>query len=126
MPTIVRAQQQLSPSGPNSPAVDDSPLMMPVTINGQSGSLAFASETPMESYLSGGVNVTGAYTDNALLVNNHETENFSYFVQPHLAWSEITPRLKWNLGMTSGFIQNSNLGAQNEASENVVLAAAWR
>jgi len=126
MPVGMKAQQpQPAPVPENQPA-DDAPLALPVTLNGQGGSLAFQSEVPTESYLKGGVGFTGSYTNNALLSTTNKLGNFSYLVQPHLAWSEITPRLTLNLGLSGGVIFNDNLADQNQAAENVNLDATWR
>lgn len=122
----VSAQQSQTALGYDSKPADDSAFILPVTLNGQGGSLAFQSETPSESYLNGGVGFTGSYTDNALLTNSNRLDNFSYTVQPHLAWSEITPRLTLNFGVSGGVIFNNNLGDQNQAAEGVNLNAAWR
>ena len=119
--------QQPAPavSGTMQPA-DDAPLVVPVTMNGQGGSMNFISETPTESYLSGGIGLTGSYTDNALLSNADKIDNFSYYVQPHINWTQITPRFTWNLGLNGGVIINNNLSDQNQAAENADLGASWR
>jgi hypothetical protein len=126
LPALLEAQQPQPAWGPDSKSTDDAPLAVPVTLNGQGGSLAFQSETPTESYLSGGIGFTGVYTDNALLTNTNQIGNFSYMVQPDLVWSQITPRLTWNLGLNGGFIVNNNLGAENQAAETANLGATWR
>jgi hypothetical protein len=112
-------------NGSSQPA-DDATLTVPVGMNGQSGSLAFISETPKESYFSGGVGLTGSYTDNALLTNTNQIDNFSYYVQPHITWSQITPRFTWNLSASGGVIFNTNLTDENQAAENADLGASWR
>ncbi len=126
MPMDVRAQQPQPTPGPENMPVDDSPLAAPVTLNGQGGPLAFQSEAPAQSYLSGGISAAGVYTENALLTNANKLENFGYMVQSHIAWSQMTSRLKWNLGLNGGFIGNSNLGAQNQAAESATIDATWR
>jgi hypothetical protein len=122
---LIAQQPQTAPPPENQP-VDDVPLTLPVTLDGQSGSLAFQSETPSESYLKGGVGLTGSYTDNALLTTANKLDNFSYQVQPHIAWSEITSKFTLNLGLTAGVIFNNNLSTQNQGAESVNLGAAWR
>jgi hypothetical protein len=125
--SALAASQQPQPAwGADSSTSGDAPLAVPVTLNGQGGSLAFQSEGASESFLSGGVVFLGAYTDNALFTPTNKIGNFSYEVQPHLGWSEVTPRLKLNLGVGGGFIGNSNLNDQNQASENANADASWR
>jgi hypothetical protein len=126
MPVGMKAQQLQPPVALENNAVDDTPLSPPVTLNGQAGSMAFRSETPMQSYLTGGIAFIGSYTDNALLTSTSRLNNFSYLVEPHLVWSEITPRFALNLGLSGGVIFNNNLVDQNQAAENVDLDAAWR
>jgi hypothetical protein len=127
MPVALKAQQQPVPAVANvSEQNQDAPLAVPVTMNGQGGSLEFISETPTESYFGGGIGLTGSYTDNALLTNTNKLDNFSYYVQPHITWSQITPRFTWNLGASGGVIFNNNLTNQNQAAENADLGASWR
>jgi len=120
----LQAQQSTEGSG-NEPA-EDSSLAVPVTMNGQTGTQAFVSETILDRYLSGGVSVVGIYSDNALLSNSGQISNFSYMAQPHLTWSESTPRLKWNLGMSAGFLESNHLPNENQGAEGVNLNATWR
>lgn len=127
MPVGVKAQQPQPVAASEDTSADYSaPLSLPVTLNGQGGSLAFQSQRPTESYLSAGVGFVGSYTDNALLTESNRLNNFSYQVQPHIAWSEITPKLTWNLGLNGGLIFNNDLGAQSQAEENVNVDANWR
>ena len=126
MPVGVKAQEPQSTVGSESGPSVESALTLPVTLNGQGGSLAFESQRPTESYLNGGIGIVGSYTDNALLTNSNKLDNFSYQVQPHLMWSETTPRLVLNLGLNGGVIFNNDLAAQNQAEENVNLNATRR
>jgi hypothetical protein len=127
LPAPVIAQQQPAPAlGTGTQPTDDAPLEVPVTLNGKGGSLAFQSETPTESFISGGIGFTGVYTDNALLTNTGKIDNFSYMIQPNVVWSQITPRLTWNLGANGGFIFNNNLSSENQAAENANIGATYR
>ncbi len=126
VPVGASAQQTQPPAASEEEPAGNSPLTLPVTLNGQGGLLAFQPERPTESYLSGGIGFVGSYTDNALLTNSNKLNNFSYQVQPRLSWSEITPKLTLNLGLNGGVIFNNNLGAQNQAAENVNLNVVWR
>jgi hypothetical protein len=124
---LLAQESQPAPAlGTDSKTTDDAPLEVPVTLNGQGGSLAFQSETPTESFISGGIGFTGVYTDNALLTNTNKIDNFSYMVQPNLVWSQVTPRLTWNLGASGGFTANNNLANENQAAETADLGATYR
>ena len=107
-------------------AADDAPLTPPITLNGQGPSLAFQSEKSRGSYLSGGVSVTGTYTDNALLSSTHELSNFSTLIQPHLSLSQAMSRLSWDFSLGAGLIVNQNLSESNQASENLNFGLAYR
>lgn len=126
LPVGARAQQLQPPVAPEDVRADEMPLTVPVTLNGQAGSMAFRAETPTESFLKGGIAFVGSYTDNALLTNSDKLDNFSYEVLPHITWLEITPRVSLNLGLNGGMIFNNNLSAQNQAAESVSLESAWR
>lgn len=126
VPARMYAQQLQPVVAPENQPTDETPLSVPVTLNGQSGTLAFQSETPTESFVSGGIGFVGSYTDDALLTSTDKLDNFSYQLQPHINWSEMTPRLELKLSLNGGVIFNNNLGAQNQAEEGVNLDAAWR
>lgn len=125
-PVLAGAQQPQPAYGLENNSNSDAPLAVPIALNGQGGSLAFQSETPAESLLSGAVRFTGAYSDNALLTSTNKIGNFAYTVHPELAWSQITPRLTLNVGMDGGLMMNTNIGVENQSSESANLQASWR
>lgn len=120
LPLGMRAQE------PEPQPPEDQPISPPVTLNGQGPSLSFEAEKIRSNSLSGGISLTGMYTDNVFLLSTNQVSDFSYLVQPYLVFSGSRPRVNWDLRLGAGLIVNQHLSERNQAAENLGLDLDYR
>lgn len=120
LPIELRAQQS------DSQPTDDVASPPPSALDNQAPILAFRSEKVRVNFLSAGVDFTGAYSDNALLSTTAPISDFSYLVQPHLAFSLSTPRVVWNFTLGAGLIVHQRLSQNNLAAKDLGLDLNYR
>jgi hypothetical protein len=89
------------------------------TTNGQSGSLAFASEAERTNQLSGGLTLSSTYDDNALSSPAHPVGNVGYLIMPNLSIVEVRARSMLNLNYDPGFLWNQRLSSRYQAEHNL-------
>jgi hypothetical protein len=103
---------------------EDQPILPPVTLNGRGPSLAFQSEK-RRNYLSGGLDFTSTFTDNAFLSSTDQTKSLGYLIGPRLAFSQSTPRLNWDLGVGAVLIQDQAI-RQSQQEEDLTMDLSGR
>jgi len=113
MLTVLGQAQETTP-----PADDEmQPSNAPPTLVGQSARRRSLTEQIGPNYLSGGINITQIYTDNAALTPSGSVHDLSYSIGPHLAFAHSTPRLSYSAGIFAGFLVNRTLSERNQASQ---------
>ena len=111
---------------PAQPDNNDSRMLTPPPVSGQTYPTAFASEE-RSNYLRGGVTFTNAYTDNAVgAVNGHPVSDVSYSVAPMIALDETTSRLHLLLTYAPGFTFYQRTSSRNEADQNASIDFQYR
>lgn len=108
---------------PNS-GKSDRNMTVPATQAGVGTSLALTDGR--ESSLSGGLGVTGMYTDNIFLSSSVQQSDFSYDIQPYLAWRQFTSRLSLEMSGGAGIIVNQRTSERNQAAENFSVDLTYR
>ena len=99
---------------------------LPTAINGEYGSLQFASEAERSNILSGGLSLATGYDDNALSNNKDRIGNVSYAVMPFIAISESRTRHLWHFNYSPGFTFNQRLAQNYAASHNLDFSWQYR
>jgi len=110
---------------PEAP-LEDQPISPPPILNGQGPSLAFQAETTRTNYLSGGVSLTGMFTDNVFLSSTNPVGDFSYAIQPYMRFSRSTPRVTWDMSFGAGLLVYQRQGTQNQFTKNFGLDLTYR
>jgi hypothetical protein len=108
------------------PAVEDQPLSPPPTLTGQKPSLAFQSEKPPRNYLSGGVSLTDAFTDNTYMSTTDTASSFTYLVQPFISFAQTTTRINWDANLGAGFVFYQHQSQQDQIAKNVGVDLTYR
>jgi hypothetical protein len=109
--------------GDTDDSSDDLPVI-PSLLGGQGTSTLSALKR--SNYLNGGVNVTGAYDDNPLLVSSGATGNPSVSIFPSLGISESSSRMRWSLGYAGGLTVNQSLPSENADSQSLNFESQFR
>jgi hypothetical protein len=111
---------------PPQPDNNDSRMLTPPPVSGQTYPTALASEE-RSNYLRGGVTFTNAYTDNALgAVNGHPVSDVSYSVAPMIELHETTSRLHLLLTYAPGFTFYQRTSSRNAADQNALIDFQYR
>lgn len=105
---------------------EDQPISPPPLLNGQAPLLAFQSEKVPTNYLSGGIGFTSAFTDNALLSSANGLGDFGYVIQPHMSFSQATPRLNWYMNLGADVIRHQRFAEENRFAKSVTLDLTYR
>ena len=61
----------------------------PATLNGQKPMLNYRTEETQSNFLSGGVNLTSAFTDNKFLSTTDPKSEISYLIQPYVSFPQL-------------------------------------
>jgi hypothetical protein len=117
---MVQAQETQAPQGDESQTSAAPPMLV-----GQSPRRRSVAEQSGPSYLTGGVNITQIYTDNADLTANGGIHDLSYSIGPHLAFTHSTPRLSYSAGIFAGFVVNRTLSDRNLADQTASLDVSY-
>jgi hypothetical protein len=104
----------------------DLPTPTPATLNGQKPMLTFRAEETESNFLSGGINLTGAFTDNKFLSTTDPKSEFSYLIQPYISFSQTTSRIVWNANAGVGIIINQGLSNEDQVAGNVGVDLTYR
>ena len=104
----------------------DNRMLTPPPVSGQTYPLALASEERSND-LSGGVDFTSAYTDNALgALSGPPVSDFSYSIEPMIALHETTSRLRSIFSYAPGFTFYQRESARNETDQNALVDVQYR
>jgi len=106
--------------------VEDLRAPAPALLNGDAGSLEFASEMERSNYLRGGVAVGATYDDNAGNSAANRIGDFSYSILPNIQLDQNRARLHWVLGYFGGFVANQRLSQRNQVSTNLNGSLQYR
>jgi hypothetical protein len=113
-------------SGSNNPASNDSRMLTPPPVSGQSYPTSLTSET-RSNYLRWGLSFIGAYTDNALgSVSGKPVSDISYSAAPFVALDEATSRMHWVLTYSPGYTFYQRESSRNEADQNASIDLQYR
>jgi hypothetical protein len=103
---------------PGAQGDTDAP-QIPSFLGGQGSRLILTTEMERSNYLSGGVNVSEGYSDNALLTQTNQEGNTTFAVYPSIAVAQSTSRVRWSLGYAAGLTVNQQLTNQNQGAQNL-------
>ena len=105
---------------------NQSRMLVPPPVSGQSYPTAFASEE-RANYLRGGITFNTAYSDNVLgATSATPVSDVSYSVWPTIALDETTSRLHTVLTYAPGFTFYQRITSFNEADQNLSLMLQYR
>ncbi len=114
------------PATANAPDNNDSRMLTPPPVSGQSYPTSFGA-SERSNILRGGLAFTPAYTDNAVgSVTGHPVSDVSYSVAPFIALDETTSRLHWVLNYAPGFTFYQRLSSRNETDQNASIDLQYR
>jgi len=102
------------------------PTPTPATLNGQKPMLTFRAEETQSNFLSGGINLTSAFTDNTFLSTADSKSEFSYLIQPYISFSQTTSRIVWNANAGVGIIIDQGLSNEDQVAGNVGVDLTYR
>lgn len=107
-------------------AAPSSTPMGRAAVNGDTGSLAFSSEEN-QNLLSGGLNLSSTYDDNAFLTNSaKQAGNVGHMISPYITITEVRPRAQFMFNYTPGFTWNQRLSQRFQADHSVGLNFQYR
>jgi hypothetical protein len=110
---------------PEEDANGDLPQIPPM-LGGPKMSLVLRSESERSNYIRGGLNVGGAYDDNALLTPHNTLGNTTFSVFPNISIEQARSRMKWTLGYAAGLTVNERLSSRNQGSHDLNFDAQFR
>ena len=99
---------------------------IPTLFGGPKMSLAFPSEQERSNYLHGGLNVSAAYDDNAVLTPSGAIANTSYSIFPNISIEQTRSRARWTLGYAGGLTVNERLSSRNQGSHDFAFDSQFR
>ncbi|HEY3975214.1 MAG TPA: hypothetical protein VGM18_19575 [Candidatus Sulfotelmatobacter sp.] len=113
------AEADVDSSNPNTP-------WLPVLINGETPSAAFAGELERNNQISGGMTVASGYDENALTQNGGQVDNASVSFLPSLSWEQSRPHGLFDLSYSPGFTVNQALPELNSSTQNAGMNSQLR
>ena len=116
----VWSQETDATEAPSNPA-DDTRMLVPPPINGDSYPTAVGSEN-RSNYLRAGLALNTAYSDNVLGgVSANPVSDISYSIRPTIELDQTTSRLHSMLTYSPGFTFYQKTSSRNEADQNLTL-----
>lgn len=99
---------------------------IPALLGGKGITTAVLSEMDKSNYLRAGLNVSGTYDDNPLLLSSGVASNTSETIFPNIRIEESTSRIRWSLGYAGGLTVNQKITNQNQGSQNLIFDSQYR
>src|ERR1039457_5262239 len=116
-PAWSQVDNRMEPASP----IDDSPMLTPPPVSGQTYPTAPASES-QSNYLRYGVVFTTAYSDNVLGGGStNPVSDVSYSISPTMAFDKTTSTLHLDLTYNPGFTAFQRVSARNEADQRLSI-----
>ncbi len=120
MATLAWSQEDANSTAPASP-INDTPMLTPPPVSGQTYPTATTSES-RSNYLRYGLTFNTAYSDNVLgSVSGSPVSDVSYSIWPTIALDETTSTLHSVLTYSPGFTFYQRTSSRNEADQNVSM-----
>ena len=99
---------------------------IPALLGGRGTPPTFLHELERSNYLRGGVNVSGTYDDNPLLLSSGVESNTSESIFPNIAIQESSSRARWTLGYAGGLTVNQKITSENNGSHSLNFDSQFR
>jgi hypothetical protein len=109
-----------------SEAVSPATPWLPTALNGETGSLAFESESARSNLLSSGLTLVTSYDGNALSNNAHRVGNVGLTIVPNISLSELRGATLIQLNYGIGLTQNQRLSPERNVAQNLDLNLQYR
>lgn len=99
---------------------------IPALLGGRGTPPTFLQELERSNYLRGGVNVSGTYDDNPLLLSSGVESNTSESIFPNISIQESSSRARWTLGYAGGLTVNQRITSENNGSHSLNFDSQFR
>lgn len=119
IPASGSTEAAVTTSDPNTP-------WLPVTLNGELPTSAFAGELERSNTLRGGVTFATGYDDNALLENGKPVGNASFSFMPSLSLEQSRTHAFLDLSYNPGFTINQQLSQLNTNTQATAINFQYR
>jgi len=103
----------------------EQPESTPAPLAGQRAQHEPLAEQNAPNSVTGGIDITQVFTDNAELTSSGTVNDLSYSIEPHLAFYHSAPRLSYSLGVFAGYLVNRTLNERNQATQTASLDVSY-
>jgi hypothetical protein len=95
------------------------PLTPPAVATGIQTPLTVGGEAERSNFISGNLQLSAGFDDNALASSSHKVSDTSYMISPGIMFAQTRSRWSWDLAYNPGFTINQHLSERNQSTHNL-------